>query len=676
MSTLPVSFRYLSAEAFAQDSERMSSLDGLQSTLSSLDDLLGDLLRVVPTPLAPAVETLQKDIDAFRPRVAIVGQVKAGKTALVNALLGMPDFLPSDVNPWTSAVTSVHLNKPPADGNQAVFRFFDEETWARIANHGGRLGELAARSDAEDEGDLLRTQVSDLRRRTAKRLGRNYHLLLGRSHRFAEVTPDLVRRYVCLGDEGETDPGREGRFADLTQSAELYLAAPEYSISLTMEDTPGVNDPFLVREQMTLDSLDQASICVLVLSAYQAMTTVDMALVRLLRTLKSEQVVIFVNRIDELPDRDRNVQKIETMLRAVLAEQGTIQNAKIVFGSADWARKAALGSMDQLTETDMEALSETLGVSDGGLERRTALNALRGMSGLVELKGAIADMVSSGMGVRKTAEFRRRAKDLIEQAKVHLSDIDGAASSADEFEIADRLDVIAETAELGFSVAMQSAVGAVEGLHGSTVSRWIERTAPTAAQSEDGIVDPSELRPALVSAYREIAAEARGSIDVIMADVEASLREVYKLLLPTGSDVFPIYRCEAPEFPRPTALARSTSFDLRGGWKDIVRSARARAEQREERFREMANREFGDILAEVGRDAIGEGFAESSRALHGFLMPHVLNIQALAAADGTEDRRQALLDGHAARLLQQIEDLSTRIGEIDPRVRVAKAVGE
>ena len=82
----------------------------------------------------------------------MIGQVKAGKTSLVNSMVGMPDMLPADVNPWTSVVTSLHLNpNVAAEDNRASFRFFDMEEWSRLLDRGGRIGELAARAGAEDE---------------------------------------------------------------------------------------------------------------------------------------------------------------------------------------------------------------------------------------------------------------------------------------------------------------------------------------------------------------------------------------------------------------------------------------------------------------------------------------------------------------------------------------------
>jgi hypothetical protein len=45
------------------------------------------------------LRALARKIDAFEASVTLIGQVKAGKTALTNVLSGNVSLLPSDVNP-------------------------------------------------------------------------------------------------------------------------------------------------------------------------------------------------------------------------------------------------------------------------------------------------------------------------------------------------------------------------------------------------------------------------------------------------------------------------------------------------------------------------------------------------------------------------------------------------
>ena len=102
---------------FAQDAE------ALEEAIDILGELVGEESR-------KPVDRLQSELATFEPRVTVLGQVKAGKTALINAIAGWSDLLPSDVNPWTSVVTSLHLTPAKERAEKgARFRFMTEDEW-------------------------------------------------------------------------------------------------------------------------------------------------------------------------------------------------------------------------------------------------------------------------------------------------------------------------------------------------------------------------------------------------------------------------------------------------------------------------------------------------------------------------------------------------------------------
>ena len=64
-------------------------------------------------------------------RIAVIGQVKAGKSTFINGLVRSPGLLPTDVNPWTTAVTHLHFARADAPPNIAAeFTFFELERTA------------------------------------------------------------------------------------------------------------------------------------------------------------------------------------------------------------------------------------------------------------------------------------------------------------------------------------------------------------------------------------------------------------------------------------------------------------------------------------------------------------------------------------------------------------------
>ena len=102
-------------------------LEGLQDFATQAEKLRLSLLRLArigDKETKKSALRLVHQLNALEPSVTMIGQVKSGKTSLVNAMIGMPGLLPADVNPWTSVVTSLHLSPPAHDVKcGARFRF-------------------------------------------------------------------------------------------------------------------------------------------------------------------------------------------------------------------------------------------------------------------------------------------------------------------------------------------------------------------------------------------------------------------------------------------------------------------------------------------------------------------------------------------------------------------------
>ncbi len=185
-----------------------------------------------------------------------------------------------------------------------------------------------ARAGADEELEKVRQQIAEMREKTKAAPGTQVRTAAGQKHSYAELSDELVQRYVCMGDDFEDldEDDQQGRFADITKSADLYLTAPSIPMPLCLRDTPGVNDTFMMREQITINALRDSRICVVVLSAHQALSSMDMGLIRLISNVKSREVVIFVNRIDELSDPGAQVPEIRDSILQTLADNNGPEN--------------------------------------------------------------------------------------------------------------------------------------------------------------------------------------------------------------------------------------------------------------------------------------------------------------------------------------------------------------
>jgi signal recognition particle receptor subunit beta len=296
-------------------------------------------------------------------RIAIIGQVKAGKSTFINGLVRSPGLLPTDVNPWTTAVTHLHFARPDAPPNIAAeFTFFDSDEWERLARGGGHIRELTERLVPGFEAELLQKHVDAMRRRSEERLGAKLRTLLGRKHAFPQLSTEVLEHYVCSGLPN-TGTEHKGVYSDVVKSADLYFGTNDFGFPTTIIDTPGTNDPFLVRDEITRRALESADIYIVVLTARQALSSADVALLRILRGLHKERITVFINRIDELGDLVRDVPAIVKHVQAGLRREFPTSDIPVVAGSALWAEAAIRSTpqeVDRLLTSKVEAYANLI----------------------------------------------------------------------------------------------------------------------------------------------------------------------------------------------------------------------------------------------------------------------------------------------------------------------------
>lgn len=524
---------------------------------------------------------LQSQLDALEPSITMIGQIKSGKTSLVNCMIGLPDLLPADVNPWTSVVTSLHLSPTPLTPEaSAKFCFFEENEWERLTAGGGRIGELANRAGADDELSKIKTQVEEMCEKSKARLGRKFEMLLGQNHDYGYFDKELVERYVCLGDDfDDTSADSQGRFADITRSADLHFHQPALPIRLCVRDTPGVNDTFMMREQITIRSIRDSRICVVVLSAHQALSSTDLALVRLISNVKSRDVVIFVNRIDELSDPATQVPQIKNSISGTLSKFKGPADAQIIFGSALWAQCAMSGPLSALPEASKAALVNwAKSNADPELRKMKARGILWELSGLPELYAAIADRVSQGVGGETALRIAASARNLINgiqltdnlaakaqigETTVHLDPAYIAATlTALQKQSLESLSRELEAVQNDFSARL-------ERVHDSFLSRATEALIlhlENYGEHEIWEYDPSGLRMLLSASYKSFGKNSQSAYTLCVEQITTQIGTLYHDALKLPENIFDIKAAPAPRVPPPVSLGQTIALDLKGNW--------------------------------------------------------------------------------------------------------------
>ena len=659
--------------------------------LEELRNLFSELEQVVVPQSMPEISRLNNELDKFSVRISLIGQVKAGKTALTNGIIGEIGLLPSDVNPWTSAVTSVHINTGKPNKKSAVFKFFNSEEWEGMVESGGRIARLAKNADFEEEFNEIRDRIMDMQDRTKTRLGKNFELLLGNQHAFSQFSSDLIKRYVCLGEEDSLQD-RDGRFADLTKSADIYFDSPGFEYPVTVSDTPGVNDPFLVREAVTLDSLGRSHICVIVLSAHQALSTVDLALMRILISLKHEQIVLFINRIDELADPYGQTQEIDGYIRQTLENQGLSPSIPIVFGSAVWAEAKLSGSFDDIPDHSLEALGSLIegrsGHQRGDQEDPANLFSIDDLSGMRALKRVLDEKAANDIGLPFLHNMALRAADLAQQSALLFGETKptrGVTVGRLPLEkVVEKIDTLEQHLETTFAEIADSQFDELQfGMVGryqefiSGESKALLRILSSKKKMAEWAPATEKLRRGLNQEYSGFTVKAHDAVQELNVKTAELITKLYIGLVGADKRKIKIVGPNAEQPSTPMSLMKTMSIDLSSGWLSGWITRKLNKDAYIERFKTITTDEMHQTIAETRKDNVDAYIERSKADLLGFLAQHRKTLISLSELDGDMQRGQLLRElGVADEVDERIFQLEMVLSKLDSMIAQTSEVEE
>ncbi|MDR2857783.1 MAG: dynamin family protein [Novosphingobium sp.] len=355
--------------------------------------------------------------------ISVVGQVKSGKSSLINALTGLGDFLPTEVNPWTAVITNLLFGHPDQPESGAVFELFSEDEWTRMIEGNSEVRQMAEQLLPGFRSDILEQQIQEMQKSARQRLGSLYKLLLGKKHRFNDITPEVLERYVSAGYGDDARPDSSaGQYSGITKSASVFFPAGPFRVPTTVSDTPGINDPFLVRDEITTSSFRAADIFVVTLSAHQALGVADIALLKMLEKHSAKKTVIFINRIDELENPEIAMLDIVATLDERLRRQLDRSDYLLLTGSAHWGDVALTGSDSEVAAAVAGASFRTLLETRPDLATRPPREQLYFASGVPLLAQELSRLITDGRMREALAEGVTECDTVLQLFSQILSD--------------------------------------------------------------------------------------------------------------------------------------------------------------------------------------------------------------------------------------------------------------
>ncbi len=651
------------------------------------------------------ISRIVSDLKNLKPSIAFVGQIKAGKSRLINGFTGQAEYLPSDVNPWTTVITDMHFGHPSGRTSGAEFHFFDNRQWQALIAEGEELRNMFPDDEDSYKREMIEEQVEAMKTRARLRLGDSYEQLLGQHHDLEDLTTDDLARYVCAGDdptdEEEHDPGSDrGLYSDITRKAEVYFDIGHFPYPVTVTDTPGVNDPLLIREEISRQYLKESDFFVVVLSAHQALSRADLKLFRLMQALELGQIVVFINRVDELGGGADDAGKVRSdVLNGLEIALGN-SDIDVLMGSAQWAHYALTGDEtgvdhDQVLawlrahpEQMKQYLSgvEEIKQGPGPISREAILRfAAMIASGLPDLRRHVTRALTNGprneqlrMAWQHLNSF---AQGELERSGARLRALDDEegpeASNTDDSNktLTELRSLVAEKSE-AITKDMDDVLANLRGVMDDTVAEAVSLVVRgsdgrSPLLNRDGETELNftplrdRMRELVQGATQVIRQRMLSELYTVDMQSNAALRAIPGWREPMDSRM----NTSAVRWFRPdtTALTRGITVELRVTWLSRLISRRS-VVNRAERMIVQEFEMIGDDLIDTARSDLLERMQTVVDHYLALLAGH---LEHRAGADGSNARTQAQQAADRARRIA--DELSSVLGPVRSETLQAEA---
>jgi signal recognition particle receptor subunit beta len=611
-----------------------ASLEDVRARLCSL---AAKLQEHVDEPTAPLLHEARRQLEQACCRIGVIGQVKAGKSTFINALVEQPGLLPSNINPSTAVVTLLNFRRSEAvPEHAAVFRLFSPDEWQDLAEGGGNLRKLTERLVPGFRPELLRAQLEFMRKRAERRLGPDFHELLGQSHCFKQTTQELLSDYISAGSDYEaTSTSERRRLSDITRTAELFFSDGPFAFPVTLIDTPGNNDAFLVRDEVTRRTLDSPDIFIFVLSALQPLSAADLSMLRLLNGLHKDRIIVFVNRTDLLTDPLRDGLTVKCAVERRLRLEFPALDIPVIAGSSWWGNLSLLAELTDvrahLKRSELIALG---GPNPSGSEDPLAAisqlhlsQALHENSAMPQVAAAVTRMMGSSdtavllrqiaacfLEIARSTEILTKAelKSLEKHQEVRQLEAKTVGSKIAEEQQSLRLAEERTTAlqatfkqiDVHFSELIATGTEALRNDLGQIVHEFSNEQAELVLLSQGhrrNKVDVMPLRGRLEVACLASCGQMASDLGLIEGFLYPQLQIIVGNLL-SHSPAGYLEPPTAPLQPLPSApLSVAVALDLGEPWWRLWFATRPSSQQQTDHLRKLIENEFTPVIEELVR---------------------------------------------------------------------------
>lgn len=265
--------------------------------LKKTEEILNTLLKEKEVKhIAQSINTLQNDINtyvtsALNPeyQIAIVGAIKAGKSTLINSLIG-DDLVSVDVTPETATLTKIKSS----DSSYIKVSFYNDYEWQKIWKQA---------NNPEKKATVFLKEYNEIKAEERKKDLINKKEIIFMSENLDELKSEIKK--------WTSSKTKEHYFV---KEIEIGLKKLDLDKQICIVDTPGLNDVVAYRSNITLDYIDRANAIIICINAKTLRSEEMLTIAKVFSRArhKKDKIYILGTQIDTLNStRDWTKQKKE-----------------------------------------------------------------------------------------------------------------------------------------------------------------------------------------------------------------------------------------------------------------------------------------------------------------------------------------------------------------------------
>jgi hypothetical protein len=237
---------------------------------------------------------LLNNLERARLRIGFIGQIKTGKSTLINALIFRKPVMPVSATPMTASLCFLTYGDKP----KVEVEFFSKEDWDFIVKEASKKETNSQwAKELVDSATAIKGEIGILLDST-------------RSISFSDL-----EKYV----------GKDGKYVPLVKALKI-----DYPLDILKDveivDTPGINDPIVSRERRTMEFLKDCDVVLFVIYAGRPFDKADYDLLDRLLASGVGKTCFVLNKIDTILEEEGNIEKAKQRIMEAIQEH--IKTAK------------------------------------------------------------------------------------------------------------------------------------------------------------------------------------------------------------------------------------------------------------------------------------------------------------------------------------------------------------